>query len=307
MQSTGNILLIRPANFGFNEETSLSNAFQNTVDTPADAIHIEALKEFDLFAKTLIEKGVNVLIADDTTEPIKPDAIFPNNWVSFHADGKVILYPMFAPNRRLERRMDIIASLKEDFDISNVIDLSGYEQENIFLEGTGSIIFDRHNGVAYACLSPRTDKMLFEEVCRLLNYTPVSFYSYDKSGKEVYHTNVMMCIADEFAVICLESITNLPEREIVLQKLISTGHTIVEISYEQMNQFAGNMLSVKTSTGKNLLVLSASALKSLTDEQRQAIEKFAILVQQSINTIETVGGGSARCMMAEVFLPAKNR
>lgn len=306
MQSTNNILLVRPANFGFNEETSSSNAFQNVVDSPAEKIKREAIAEFELFAKTLSEKGVNVIIIEDTATPVKPDAIFPNNWVSFHADGTVILYPMYAPNRRLERRMDIIESLKEDFDVSKIIDLSGYEKENRFLEGTGSIIFDRHNCIAYACLSPRTDKRLFEEVCLLLNYNPVSFHSHDRNGKEVYHTNVMMCISDEFAVICTESITNDQEREIVLQRLISTGHTIIEISFEQMNQFTGNMLSVKSNTGKELLVLSESAFESLTKDQRQTIERFATFVPQPINTIETIGGGSARCMMAEVFLPLKN-
>lgn len=306
MQSTNNILLIRPANFGFNEETSSSNAFQNVVDSPSEKIKLEAIAEFELFAKTLSEKKVNVIIREDTPVPIKPDAIFPNNWVSFHADGTVILYPMYAPNRRLERRMDIIESLKQEFEISRVVDLSVNEKDDLFLEGTGSIIFDRQNSVAYACLSPRTDKKLFEEVCRLLNYTPVSFHSHDRNGKEVYHTNVMMCVAENFAVICAESISIQQEKEMVLEWLSSTGHFIVDISIEQMNQFAGNMLSVKTSTGKDLLVLSESALKSLTKEQRQSIEKFTTLVPRPINTIETIGGGSARCMMAEVFLPLKN-
>lgn len=213
-QSTSNILLVRPSNFIFNAETAISNSFQNHLTNhDVASVSKKALDEFENFAAMLQEKGITVFIINDTEFPQKPDAIFPNNWVSFHADGTIILYPMHAPNRRNERRNDIIDEIKEKFTVNNVIDLSGHEKENKFLEGTGSIIFDHINKLAYACLSPRTDEGLFVEVCKLLNYTPICFHAYDKNGKEIYHTNVMMCIAENFAVICLESISNEDEKK----------------------------------------------------------------------------------------------
>ncbi len=215
VQSTNNILLIRPAAFGFNSHTSASNSFQQKLNEKEDVIKQNAVEELDAFAAALIAKGVNVFVIDDTTLPAKPDAIFPNNWVTFHAGGTVILYPMFAHNRRHERRQDILDLLKKDFEIMNVIDLSGYENEDKFLEGTGSIVFDHVNKVAYASLSPRTDRSLFLKVCGHLGYKPVCFHSHDANGKEIYHTNVMMCIAEEFAVICIDSITDREERTMV--------------------------------------------------------------------------------------------
>jgi hypothetical protein len=301
MQITNNILLVRPANFGYNSETAASNAFQNKVSESNDTTTQQVLAEFDAFVATLQSKGVNTIVIEDTASPIKPDAIFPNNWVTFHPDGTVILYPMCAPNRRPERRMDIIDTLKQNFNVTNIINLSVHEQQNRFLEGTGSIVFDHPNKTAYACLSPRTDKELFIDVCNRLHYKAVYFYANDKTGKEIYHTNVMMCIGEKFTVICLNSITDATERKQVSNSLATTGHTIIDIDFEQMNHFAGNMLAI----GNNILGLSQSAFNSLTAAQKQTIEQFSELVPLSIPTIETIGGGSARCMMAEVFLPEK--
>ncbi len=302
MQTTSNILMVRPSNFVFNPETAVSNAFQVKVNESEDSIRKKVFSEFESMVTTLRLKGVNVFVFDDTASPVKPDAIFPNNWITFHSNGEVILYPMCAPNRRLERRQDIINSLKKNFGINSVVDFSKSESENKFLEGTGSIVFDHDHKIAYACLSPRTDKALFVKLCDHLHYTPVYFYSHDKDGKEIYHTNVMMCVAEKFAVVCLSSITGKREKEQVAHSMTSTGHKIIDITFDQMNRFAGNMLAVKTNADKSLLVLSKSSYDSLTADQKKEIEKYSELVPVSIPTIETIGGGSARCMMAEIFL-----
>jgi hypothetical protein len=302
MQATKNILLVRPSNFIFNTETETSNAFQVKIGDSEDIIKQKAFLEFEAFANILKLKGVNVYVFDDTKVPQKPDAVFPNNWVTFHRDGTVIFYPMYAPNRQLERRLDIIDNLKQNFKVTKMVDLSKYEIENRFLEGTGSIIFDHNNKIAYACLSPRTDKEIFIEVCNLLNYKPIYFHAYDKAGKEIYHTNVMMCIGEKFAAICLESISDENEKKNVSNSLIETGHEIIDITYEQMKNFAGNMLEIRTNDNKSILALSQSAFDILTNDQIGEIEKYCELVPLSIKTIETIGGGSARCMIAEVFL-----
>lgn len=305
MQSTKNILLIRPSSFVFNPETAASNAFQIKPSDSEDLVKQKVFAEFEAFVSTLQLKGVNVFVFNDTHSPIKPDAIFPNNWVTFHPDGTVILYPMFAPNRRYERRQDIIDSLKKNFNINQVLDLSKYEKEQRFLEGTGSMVFDHNNKIAYACLSPRTDKNLLLSVCDYLQYKPIYFYAHDPDGKEIYHTNVMMCIGEKFAVICLNSITDKQEREKVSQLLSNTGHQIIDITFKQMNNFAGNMLAIQTNNNQSILALSQSSFDSLTPNQRQEIEKFCDLVPLSIYTIETIGGGSARCMISEIFLKSK--
>ncbi|HNS30896.1 MAG TPA: arginine deiminase-related protein [Tenuifilaceae bacterium] len=306
MQTTNSVFLVRPANFGYNVETAVSNVFQNKMSEKEEVIQSKVLKEFDVFTSTLRSKGVNVFVFDDTPTPVKPDAIFPNNWISLHSNGKVILYPMCTPNRRIERRQDIIDSLAKKFKIAEVIDLSGSEADNKFMEGTGSIVFDHTNRIAYACLSPRTDKDVFLEVCSILQYKPVYFYSRDKSGKKIYHTNVVMCVGKGFAVICLESITDRKERENVVEMLTGTGNQIIDISFEQMVSFAGNMLAIRSNDGKELLVMSQTSYDSLTKNQRETLEKFCELVPLSINTIETIGGGSARCMIAEIFLQPIN-
>ena len=302
MQATNHILLIRPANFNFNSQTATSNAFQQLPNESELATRQAAINEFDAFAKKIASKGVNVTVFDDTIFPPKPDAIFPNNWVSFHADGKVILYPICAANRRPERRMDIIETLKEKFLVKEVIDLSYYEKENRFLESTGSIVFDRENKIAYACLSPRTDKNIFIEICNLLQYKPIYFTATDKNGQAIYHTNVMMCVGSSFCVICLESITDKQERETICNSLISTGHQIIDISFEQTSNFAGNLLELSSGQQQNLLVLSQTACESLDTGQKATLENLVELVPVPIKTIETIGGGSARCMIAEIFL-----
>ncbi|WP_419698827.1 citrulline utilization hydrolase CtlX [Mucilaginibacter sp. NFX135] len=302
-QSTNNILMIRPVNFGFNEQTAGSNAFQNR-DANQLAVQDKALNEFDGFVKTLKENGVNVTVVDDTPQPYTPDSIFPNNWVSFHADGQVFLYPMQAENRRLERREDIISKLEDHFKVDHIVDLSRFETENKFLEGTGSMVLDRENKIAYACLSPRTDKEALSVFCEQAGYQAVSFDAVDEHEKAIYHTNVLMCIGSGFAVICTDSIPNPHEKVEVLESLRLTKKEIIEISFEQMNRFAGNMLEVRNKAGETLVVMSKNAYEALHEDQKSTLKKYGKLVYADINTIETNGGGSARCMMAEVHLPA---
>jgi hypothetical protein len=301
-QSTSNLLMIRPVSFVFNEQTALSNAFQ-TRSVDQQQVQTKAVAEFDSLVQTLRDNDVNVTVIDDTAHPHTPDAIFPNNWVSFHADGEVFLYPMQAANRRLERREDIIRKLEDNFNVKHVIDLSRFEHENKFLEGTGSMVLDRENKIAYACLSPRTDKIVLATFCKQTGYKAVSFHAADQNGLAIYHTNVLMCVGTNFAVICLDSIPNTSEKEKVTNSLKTTGKQIVDISFDQMNHFAGNMLEVKNNKGDTLIVMSQSAHQSLNNEQKGRLSTFGKLVYADINTIETNGGGSARCMIAEVHLP----
>jgi hypothetical protein len=294
--------MIRPVNFGFNEQTAASNAFQNR-DANQQAVQDKALAEFDSFVKILRDNGVNVTVVDDTLQPHTPDSIFPNNWVSFHADGGVFLYPMQAENRRLERREDIISKLEDTFKVAHVIDLSRFEAEHKFLEGTGSMVLDRENKIAYACLSPRTDKETLNFFCEQAGYKPISFEAVDAQGKAIYHTNVLMCIGSGFAVICADSIPNPHEKVVVLESLRSTHKEIVTITFDQMNHFAGNMLELQNKAGENLIVMSQNAYQALNEEQKSVLEKYGKLIYADINDIETNGGGSARCMIAEVHLP----
>jgi hypothetical protein len=306
VQSTSSILMIRPANFGFNPETALTNAFQQQSSASVLTIQEKAIEEFNNFVKVLGEKGIDVHVFDDTEDPIKPDAIFPNNWISMHRDGTVIIYPMCTPNRRLEKRKDIVEKLKETFQIRNVIDLSSLEEKNKFLEGTGSMVFDHVHRIAYACISPRTDKELFLEVCKNMNYEGVCFTSTDGSGKEIYHTNVMMCIGEGFALVCMESIQNDPEKALVKSKLNQSEIEPIDLSLEQINYFSGNMLGIQNKDGKRFLVCSHNAANALTVKQKNVITKYCELLPVTISTIETIGGGSARCMIAEIFLPLRN-
>ncbi|BAU54727.1 citrulline utilization hydrolase CtlX [Mucilaginibacter gotjawali] len=301
-QSTSHILMIRPVNFGFNEETAGSNAFQKR-NTDKNSANEQAQWEFDGMVNILRENGVDVTVVDDTPDPYTPDSIFPNNWISFHHDGDIFLYPMQAENRRLERREDIIAQLEDVFEVKHITDLSGFEQESKFLEGTGSMVLDRVSKIAYACISPRTDREVLALFCEQAGYKEVSFHAYDEYHMAIYHTNVLMCIGSGFAVICLDSITDSDEKNAVTSILKLTHKEIISISFEQMNQFAGNMLEVKNKDGETLIVMSQNAFNALDDEQKGALEKYGKLVYADINTIETNGGGSARCMMAEVHLP----
>jgi hypothetical protein len=301
-QTTSTILMIRPVNFGFNEQTAGSNAFQNR-NAAQQQVQGKALAEFDSLVSVLRENGVEVIVIDDTPEPHTPDSIFPNNWVSFHQDGNVFLYPMMAENRRLERREDIIMQLEDEFKIRHVIDLSRFEHEHKFLEGTGSMVLDRENKIAYACLSPRTNKEVLDLFCTQSGYKPVLFHAVDGNGVDIYHTNVLMCIGSKFAVICLDSIANEIEKAEVTVSLKATNKEIVAISFDQMNQFAGNMLELKSKSEESLLVMSQNAYQSLNNDQKKSLIKYCKIVYADINTIESNGGGSARCMIAEVHLP----
>lgn len=301
MQTTSHILMIRPVNFAFNSQTAVNNAFQ--VASADRDVQQHAIKEFDSFVDKLRSKKIDVTVINDTPEPYTPDSIFPNNWISFHNNGDVVLYPMFAENRRLERKPDVIAAIKSKFSLVNTIDLSGYEDQHKYLEGTGSIVLDRDKHIAYACVSPRTDQELFNEFCRKMNYEPVVFHAVDASGGAIYHTNVMMCVADKFVVICLDSISDAPEKKMVVDKIVSSGKEVIEITIEQMNHFAGNMLQVNDADGKKYLVMSSQAYESLTQQQVRKLESYNEIIYSSLDTIEKNGGGSARCMMAEVHLP----
>ena len=305
MQTTDTVLMIEPVAFGFNEQTAVNNYFQ--VQQEGNVLD-KALKEFNDFVEKLRAKDINVITIKDTLEPKTPDSIFPNNWVSFHADGKVVLYPMFAENRRLERRDDIINQIKEQFEVTEVIDYSGAEKDNLFLEGTGSMIFDHDNKLAYGSVSLRLDEGLFRKFCSDFGFQPVVFHSYQTAGEErlpIYHTNVMMCVADKFVVICLDCIDDETERQNVVDSIKNSGKELIEISEDQMQNFAGNMLQVQNKSGEKFLVMSQSAYKSLNRDQVSAIEKYCEIIYSDLEVIETNGGGSARCMLAEVFLPKK--
>ena len=305
MQTTDTLLMIEPVAFGFNAETAANNYFQ--IEQKGADIQEKALAEFNNFVDQLRNHGINVITIQDTLQPHSPDSIFPNNWVSFHTDGTVNLFPMFAINRRVERRQDILDQIKEEgFVINSVEDLSHFENEEKYLEGTGSIIFDHDYKIAYGSVSLRLDEGLFREFCEKINYTPIVFHSFQNVGIDrlpIYHTNVMMCVAEQFVVICLDCIDDELEREKVQEVIKSTEKELIEISEEQMQQFAGNMLQVQNTEGKQFLVMSQTAYKSLNKEQISKIEKHCEIIYADLETIETNGGGSARCMLAEIFLP----
>lgn len=310
-QTTNTILMVRPVNFRMNEQTAVNNYYQEPIDgVLPETINTKAQKEFDVYVKKLRDIGVNVIVVDDRKETDTPDSIFPNNWVSFHQNGDVGIYPMFAENRRLERREDILETLEnEGFLIQNIIDYTSAEDEFVFLEGTGSIILDRVNRKAYCALSPRADEDLFIEFCEDFEYMPVVFVAnqtVNGERKPIYHTNVMMCVAENFAIICLNSIDDKKERKNVIKHLKEDGKEIIDITEAQVTQFAGNMLQVKGYNNQRYLIMSQSAYDCLTKHQIQTIEKHCKILSSSLETIETCGGGSARCMMAEVFLPRVN-
>ncbi|MFT4203871.1 MAG: arginine deiminase-related protein [Chitinophagaceae bacterium] len=305
-QTTSYILMVRPARFGFNAETAASNVFQGKIDIDAVEIQERAAVEFDTFVARLRAHGIHVQVVQDTDEPAKPDAVFPNNWFCTMHDGTLFLFPMFAPNRRLEKRPEIIADLQKNFHIKKVEDGSFYEKANLLLEGTGSIVFDHINRLIFACLSPRTDEMLVERFARMVGYRPVIFTAEDENGTLIYHTNVMLHIGVDYAVVCLESIRSATERQIVMEKLSLNGKTIVDITLEQVSQYAGNMLQVNNDTGKLFTILSAQAFASLSESQKATIQSRSQLLPMDIPVIETVGGGSARCMMAEIFFSRKS-
>ena len=300
--------MIRPVAFRMNEQTAVNNYYQKVLDnTTPSTVNAKAQKEFDAFVEKLQKVGVNVIVVDDKLDPDTPDSIFPNNWISFHENGDVTLYPMFAENRRLERREDILDIIEDrGFVVNEIMDYTSAEEDGFFLEGTGSILLDRDNAKAYCALSPRADEELFIEFCEDYDLAPVIFEAYQTVNgerKHMYHTNVMMCIAETFAIICADCIDDKQERKMVLDNLKADGKDIILVTEDQVNNFAGNMLQVKGKENKRYLVMSTSAHHSLTKAQIQKIEEHCEILSSSLDTIEACGGGSARCMMAEVFLP----
>lgn len=308
-QITDTLLMVRPVAFRMNEQTAVNNYFQEGLQLENEKINKKAQEEFDAFVEKLRGVGVNVIVVDDDKKLDTPDSIFPNNWVTFHEDATAVLYPLFAVNRRRERRAEIFEKIEEEgYRIDNVIDYTSAEEEELFLESTGSMILDRVNEKAYCALSPRASEELLIEFCEDLEFTPVVFNAFqDVGGKRmpIYHTNVMMCLAENFAVICLDSIDDPKERKNVVRHLKSDGKEIIEITEAQMHHYAGNMLQVAGKDGNKYLVMSESAHKSLLPVQVAAIEKHCEILSSDLSTIETCGGGSARCMLAEVFLPKK--
>ncbi|MBT8308579.1 MAG: amidinotransferase [Maribacter sp.] len=309
MQITNTILMIRPVKFRMNEQTAVNNYFMEEMDLKDRSINAKAQEEFDAFVAVLRSKGVNVIVVEDLEEPDTPDSVFPNNWVSFHANGIVAVYPMFAENRRMERRQDIFDILEDHgFVINEIIDYTSAEKEGVFLEGTGSILKDRVHQKAYCALSQRADEDLFIEFCEDFECFPVIFHANQTVNGErlpIYHTNVMMAMAENFVVICLDAIDDKKERKNVVHHLKKDGKEIIEISEEQMHHFAGNMLQVIGKNDQRLMVMSSQAYHSLSPTQIKQIQQHCEIAHSSLDTIETCGGGSARCMMAEVFLPKK--
>jgi hypothetical protein len=307
-QTTNTVLMIRPVQFRMNEQTAVNNFYQKTSDnTLPETVNAMAAKEFDTMVSKLKKAGVEVIVVEDTKDFDTPDSIFPNNWISFHENGTIGLYPMFAENRRLERKDSILEAVEaEGFKIETVIDYTEAEADGFYLEGTGSILLDRDNQKAYCALSARADEELFIEFCEDFEYTPVVFSAYQTVNDKrelIYHTNVMMCLGTTFAVVCLASIDDKKERKNLLKHLHEDGKKVIEISEDQVNNFAGNMLQLKGAEDHSYLVMSQSAFDSLRPAQVQLLEAHATLISSSLHTIETCGGGSARCMMAEVFLP----
>ena len=307
-QTTNTFLMIRPAAFRMNEQTAVNNYYQRVLDNLiAGEVNEKAQAEFDAFVEKLRAAGVNVLVVNDTIDPDTPDSVFPNNWISFHENGDVALYPMFAENRRKERREDLLDMIEDEgFRIDNIVDYTEAETDGYFLEGTGSVILDRPNGKAYCALSPRADEELFIEFCEDFDLAPVifeAFHNVNGERKLIYHTNVMMCIGETFAVICADCIDDKKERKMVLDSLKKDGKEVILISEDQVNNFAGNMLEVRGKDDKRFLVMSAAAHKSLKPTQLEKLEYHCEIITANLDIIEACGGGRARCMMAEVFLP----
>ena len=304
-QLASSVLMIRPARFESNPLTAESNVFQGRTRATPGEQQAAALREFDTLVNALRAEGINVVVVEDTPEPHTPDSIFPNNWVSFHADGKVVLYPMEAVNRRTERRADIIERLGDasGFQVTEVIDLSGHEKAGHYLEGTGSMVLDRANKIAYACLSSRTQLDPLGDFAQRMAYDVVAFDAVDRNGVPIYHTNVLMNVGETIAVICDEAIARDDQREAVLTRLRETGHDVVRLSYDQLEAFAGNMLELRNQDGDRVLAMSSRAWKSLNAEQRAVLQSNSRIVSAAIDNIEDSAGGSVRCMLAEVHLP----
>lgn len=299
MQTTNKVFMVRPTSFGYNEQTAKNNTFQNKLNISNS--HELALNEFNNYVSLLINNGVNVITVKDSEYPYTPDSIFPNNWFSTHVDGTLVLYSMFAENRRQERKEIFINEIKRNTNIKRIIDLSIYENENIFLEGTGSLVLDRDNKIMYACKSPRTNEKLIDILCKELNYKYILFDSVDKNNKPIYHTNVLLSVTSDYAIICLDSIKDKKQKETLINSFKETGKEIIEISFNQLEHFLGNILELRNNDNEKLLVMSSTAKDSLNSFQyNKLISKYKI-ISPNIETIETLGGGSARCMIAELF------
>ena len=290
--------MIRPMHFMYNAETAVNNSFQVKSDT--ENLTEKAVQEFDALVATLRKADIDVTVVEDSPDPHTPDAIFPNNWISFHEGGVYCLYPMFAANRRKERKKEVIELIRTKYNFKQLVDFTTYESDNRFLEGTGSMVLDRDRRIAYACLSPRTDADVLEDFGKKLNYRPIVFHSTDQDGQPIYHTNVMMCVADTYVVICLDSITDPTEKKMVADTILKSGKEIFPISIDQMNHFAGNMLQLKSKSGEKILVMSSAAWQSLKPEQQKKLSGLNRIVHAPLQHIETNGGGSARCMIAEI-------
>lgn len=304
-QTADSVLMIRPARFGSNPETAASNAFQHPGAVPQHAAHAAALREFDRVVDALLDTGVNVCVVDDEPEPRRPDAVFPNNWLSTHEDGTVVLYPMQAPSRRAEVRRDAVDALQQrhGFRVDRIVDLTPWATRGLFLEGTGSMVLDRIDRVAYACRSPRTDREVLHAFCTTMGFEPFEFVAADAAGVAVYHTNVQMWIGTQTAAVCLDAVAGHAVREALSARLAAGGRTVLDLTREQMASFAGNALELRSAAGHPVIAMSAQAVAALTHDQRSAIEAYAKLAVADIGTIETCSGGSVRCMLAEIFLP----
>lgn len=299
MQCTSTVLMVRPASFGFNEQTAINNYFQRREEHPA-SLQYKAQKEFDMLVKLLRSNRIEVIVIDDTPDPVKPDAIFPNNWFSCY-QNTITLFPMYAPNRRTEKRKDIVNKLKEKTGFSILNDMSNYESNSMFLEGTGSMVCDHQNKIIYACLSQRTNEQLLKEYAAFSGYTTHVFSAADKKGQEIYHTNVMMCIGERFAIFCADVVTKDPERNAVIKELEKNGHQVIFISEDQMCSFAGNMLQLNNNEGVPFLLMSKTASGILKGWQIKELEKYITPLVADVTSIEKAGGGSVRCMVAEIF------
>ncbi len=305
-QSVSTILMVRPANFGYNKQTAESNAFQNIDPEHSESEVVKLAKaEFDVFVEKLRAHGVNVVVYEEDYNSVRTDAVFPNNWISFHDNGRVVIYPMESPNRRIEKNQIVLDLLRSDFEIDHVDDLGGYEEDDQYLEGTGSIIFDYIHGKAYACRSSRTDEGLFKKVCQSLGYEAIIFDALDEQDFAIYHTNVMMALGSGYVVICMSSIKDPKDNALLLSHFKADQLEVIDISFDQLNSFAGNMLEVENEDGVKYLAMSKSAYDSLTRSQLEQINQYAEPLWGDIPTIENIGGGSARCMMAAVHLPKK--
>lgn len=300
---TKHVLLIQPKSFGYNEETASDNTFQKKSTTDSVLLNQQAKAEFEHLVELLRNNGVEVSVVADSPEQNTPDSVFPNNWISTHQSGEIFIYPMMAKSRRKEIRQDIIDQLKTEFRFSKVIDFTNYTNDNLFLEGTGSMVLDRENFVAYCCLSERSHLPVLTDWTKQMNYEMVYFNSFNEKSVPIYHTNVMLTLAKDYAVICLDSIHDIEERIMVIENLENNGKEVIEITYEQLNQFAGNMIELANDKGESLIVMSQAALDSLDNDQRERLSKHSTIIASPIPIIEENGGGSVRCMIAEVFPP----